>query len=425
MSQRLSSKPERICVICYRVFDEDLDLRRRVEALVEHGFDVTVLCGHRHGSSPDYAGTAAKILAVASVRSSGGTRLEPLGVARAGGGASESEGLWSVALSATRFACVAGARLLFEQVRRPFDHVEVDNPPDFLIFITSLLRLSGTRIVFKITRPDPEFWRDRMPAWHQRPVVALLGLVRRLGFRLAHRVIVNNRQMRQALAHDGADINRVSVVFDIAVAATMSRDDQQAVIDDVGRMRREERGEGAFRVVTHVLGDWDAGARTVLEAVAQLRDQLPGAECIVLSAGPAPALLERLQRLGISDRVRCLVESGDGDAVRRVAAADVCVVSRAPTPYNDMVLPPEVFKYVAMGKPIIASRLEATSSCFPEDSLLYFQPGDAEDLAAKIYRMFAHPEEVAARVANAAEVCEAHRWERERKKYVGVFKRSG
>jgi glycosyltransferase involved in cell wall biosynthesis len=89
------------------------------------------------------------------------------------------------------------------------------------------------------------------------------------------------------------------------------------------------------------------------------------------------------------------------------------------------VSPPDIYHYVALGKPVVASRLGAIVSYFSEDSVIYFEPGDVDDLADKIYAVYAHPGDARARAANANDIYDTHRWEREHKKYVGVFRDLG
>jgi glycosyltransferase involved in cell wall biosynthesis len=76
---------------------------------------------------------------------------------------------------------------------------------------------------------------------------------------------------------------------------------------------------------------------------------------------------------------------------------------------------------VSLRRPVIASRLDSVAAYFPEDSLLYFAPGNDEDLAEKLHHAFAHPEEMARRVERSTEVYEQYRWEREKRAYLSVY----
>ena len=70
---------------------------------------------------------------------------------------------------------------------------------------------------------------------------------------------------------------------------------------------------------------------------------------------------------------------------------------------------------------VIATRLDSVAAYFPDDALLYYESEDSQDLADRIKYVYAHPEETDARITNAREVYETYRWEREKKKYLGVY----
>ncbi len=80
-----------------------------------------------------------------------------------------------------------------------------------------------------------------------------------------------------------------------------------------------------------------------------------------------------------------------------------------------------MYEFIALGLPVIATRLSSVSAYFPDDSIVYYEPGNADDLADKLHSVFAHPEDVAGRVRKATEIYETYRWDRESKKYLGVY----
>jgi len=107
--------------------------------------------------------------------------------------------------------------------------------------------------------------------------------------------------------------------------------------------------------------------------------------------------------------------------IEEILTADVTIVPQKSNPYSDLVHTNKMYEYVALQRPVVASDLSSTMAYFPTDSLVYYKAGDDEDLAAKLAYVFAHPEEMDARVDAATEVYETYRWERERKKYLGVY----
>jgi glycosyltransferase involved in cell wall biosynthesis len=107
--------------------------------------------------------------------------------------------------------------------------------------------------------------------------------------------------------------------------------------------------------------------------------------------------------------------------IEEILAADVTVVPIKKNPYSVLVHTNKMYEYVSLQRPCVASRLDSVAAYFPDDSLIYFEPGNEEDLARKLRYVFAHPEEMGARIEHASEIYETYRWEREKKKFLGVY----
>jgi glycosyltransferase involved in cell wall biosynthesis len=108
--------------------------------------------------------------------------------------------------------------------------------------------------------------------------------------------------------------------------------------------------------------------------------------------------------------------------IEEILSADVTVVPVKRNPHSVLVHPAEMYEYIALQKPVVISRLDSVAAYFSEDSLVFFEPDNADDLAEKLRFVFAHPEEMNTRIERAAEIYETYRWDREKKKYLGVFR---
>jgi hypothetical protein len=90
-------------------------------------------------------------------------------------------------------------------------------------------------------------------------------------------------------------------------------------------------------------------------------------------------------------------------------------------PYSVLVHTNKKFEYIALHRPVIAARLDSTLAYFPDDCFLYFDADDDIELAERIRFAYENPEQMKARTAAAYACYENYRWEREKKKYVGVY----
>jgi glycosyltransferase involved in cell wall biosynthesis len=85
-----------------------------------------------------------------------------------------------------------------------------------------------------------------------------------------------------------------------------------------------------------------------------------------------------------------------------------------------MSLSTKVFEYAAMGKPVVASRLPMLVRTFPEGTVAWYDPGDAQSLANKIVGLVDAREDRERRVRNTLEVVRRTSWEAVSRAYVGI-----
>jgi glycosyltransferase involved in cell wall biosynthesis len=88
--------------------------------------------------------------------------------------------------------------------------------------------------------------------------------------------------------------------------------------------------------------------------------------------------------------------------------------------FTELNTPTRIFEYLALGKPVIAPRAAGVEDYFKDDSLMFFELGDAEDLARKIEYVFLHPGESIEIVKRGQKIYLAHAWPRERQTLVNL-----
>ena len=72
-----------------------------------------------------------------------------------------------------------------------------------------------------------------------------------------------------------------------------------------------------------------------------------------------------------------------------------------------------------MGKPLIAPSTQGIRDYFNNESLLFFEAGNSDDLARQIEYAYFHPREMMEIVRRGQEVYREHTWERERETLIG------
>jgi spore maturation protein CgeB len=90
------------------------------------------------------------------------------------------------------------------------------------------------------------------------------------------------------------------------------------------------------------------------------------------------------------------------------------------SPWADLCQPNKLFEYIAMKKPVIVSRLRAIESILDETCVMYFEPGDPEDLARSVLEIYNHPDKGRKLAENAYNRYERIKWQKTKKLYLDI-----
>src|ERR1044072_7083197 len=130
------------------------------------------------------------------------------------------------------------------------------------------------------------------------------------------------------------------------------------------------------------------------------------------------AVMESAARRGLEQRIDYL---GICDQREVVAAIERCDLGVIPNPRNiftELNTPTRIFEYLALGKPVITPNAPGICDYFDDGTLIFFELGNAEDLARKLEYVFHHPDEVMEFTRRGQEVHQSHMWQEERHKLV-------
>jgi glycosyltransferase involved in cell wall biosynthesis len=243
-------------------------------------------------------------------------------------------------------------------------------------------RLTGRPVV--ATVHSVAAWR--LSYRRTRRLLADLALRRLVG----HAFAVSSAVRDSHVAEIGLQPERVEVLPNVPVAPHLLRPDF-----DREAVRRELAADGPVLATASRLTP-ERDHATLLRALPRALERHPGLRLLVLGDGPSRLELERLSReLGMGAAVRFL--GTRADAAEIVAASDFfCQPTRLEG------LPVAVLDAMALGVPVIASRIDATEELLEDGRTgLLVRPGDADQLADALCRFLDDPAEAAAMAAAA------------------------
>lgn len=376
-----------VCVLRQSYFPEEAHVRKNVDALMDTGYAVDVVCLRQRGEA-------------ARGRYRDGTvhRL-PLTHRRSG--------TLRYVFEYAAFCLMAALLLTARSLRRRYDIIEVYNIPDALVLAALPAKLLGSRIVFYMFELMPEQAADErgLPADHA--LVRRLRWLERVAVRAADRVVTVSPYDRDIVERRDAPRSTPAVIPNVPEDRLFNaRRSVQAV-----------QRNGAFRILTHGSILRRYGIQALVRALPLMLERIPRVEVTVLGEGEYRRDLEGLAReLGVSDCVCFPGWIAHEDVPAQIARADIGVVPAA-VPW---LLPNKLFEYVAMGKPVVAAASPSLSGVFPGDCIAYFWPDDERDLARRVIELYEDRSRAQRLASNALRTFEAYRWERVRDTYVAL-----
>lgn len=378
----------RICVVRQYYYPLDIRVRREVEALLTAGHQVDVVCLRAPGEP--------------QVERTGGLTVRRLPMKHGRGGAAGYLGRYGT------FLLLASLVVAVRHLRRRYDLVQVHSMPDILVLAGLVPRLLGAGLVLDLHEVMPEFFATKFGRPLSHPGVRLVVAAEQLSIRVADHAFTCTDQMRDAFVSRGALAEKITVILNAADEAVF----------DVERYPPRPTGK-RFTLVCHGSIEERYGLDVVIEAVAQLRNDLPDLHFDIYGSG---AFRECLERLAVDRGVADRVHFSQGfvpmdDLLVGLSSADVGVVAMKQDAFRDLTHCNKMYEFLALQLPVISSRTSSVAAYFSDKALEYFRPGDARDLAEAIRRLHDDEDHRQRLVVEGTRELEPYRWDKQRELY--------
>jgi len=266
--------------------------------------------------------------------------------------------------------------------------------PAFIYQRYSLNNFTGVRLARRLGVPlvleynGSEIWMSRhwgRPLQHE----SLSERIERLNLRAADLVVVVSAPMKDEVVGRGVDARRVLVNPNGVDPVRYS----PAVDGSPVRAKYGLKDEVVIGFIG-TFGPWH-GAETLAHAYLRLRASYPGlaarARLLVIGEGARlPAVRRIVSEGGAGDATVFTGLVPQEDGATYLAACDVLVSPHVPNPDGAPFFgsPTKLFEYMAMGKGIVASRLDQIGEILEhEKTALLVPPADVEALADGIVRL--------------------------------------
>ena len=340
-------------------YPQDTRVLKEATTLTESGYRVALICPRRRGQRLRGTVDGVEVYRYPRLFAGGGR----LGLAL--------EYAWAMAaLTVLTFVV---------WLRRGFDIIHLHNPPDALFLIALPYKLAGKRLVYDQHDLVPELLQAKSPGAGR--LVRLAALLEELSCRLAdvvlteseaaRRVLLARHRMRAAkltVVGNGPESARMAA---LATTGSSAGNNGRATIGYLGYLDPQD-GLGSLLASLECLVR-DCGRQDF--------------HCLVIGDGEArPALQREAASRGLERFVSFTGRLSWEEAMRLLAAADVCVDPAPLNVYHDNNTAVKVLEYMALGRPMVLYDL-AGHRAAAAGAALYARPGDERDFALKIAQL--------------------------------------
>lgn len=370
----------------------EASVRREVETLARAGFEVHVICLNSQKGK--------KLPAEEMID---GVHVYRIPVVR------KKTGVKRYVYEYLMFFLLAAFKVTRLHLKHPFDAIQVNTMPDFLVFASLIPKVLKSKVVLMMHEPVPELWKT---LYGSRPP-RILEWVEQAALDYADGVFTVTQQLKDTYMSRGADPNKISVILNVP-------DERLLTLTELPSRRSPTNGH--FTLICHGAVEKRYGHDTMLKAVELVKSQIPAVRLRILgNGGYAEAFAREIEDKGLKEHIQYLGYVPIPVMLQELHAADAGIVAQESSPYSNLVHTNKMYEYMALGKPVLATRLKSVCAYFGDDAIAYFEPGNPESLAAAISDLYHHPEKRQLRVEKARGLYEQYRWEKQKEIYLSVY----
>jgi glycosyltransferase involved in cell wall biosynthesis len=392
MRPRLAGK--RVGMVVFSSYPADPRPRRAAEALLQEGMHVDLIC-----ESDERLPKRER---------KGNLEIFRLPIRH------ERGGKLSYAYQYSAFILMSAGRLTARMLRHRYDLIYVHNMPDVLVYCGLLPKMFGAKVILDQHDPMPELMNTIFHLAEDSRPVRLMRWLEKRSISFADRVITVNLACKKIFAARSCPQEKVSVVMNAPDGNIFPYRAARSYVV------REPKSTKPFVIMYHGSLVERNGLELAVDALAMVRDSMPNAELRVY--GRSTPYLEQVQKkaqdLGIADQVRYLGPKRLEELVGEIEACDVGVIPNQRNSFTDINTPTRIFEYLALGKSVIAPSTPGIQDYFSPQELLFFDAGNAGQLAEQIRYVYGNPGAALETAERGQQVYLAHTWQRERESLV-------
>lgn len=381
------------CMLAYTFYDADNRVRRYAEALAKRGDQVDAIALARKGQPAFEVLNGVRVFRIQS-------RVI------------DERGPVSYLVKLVAFFFRSAWFLTRKHFHEPYDVVHVHSIPDFEVFAAVIPKATGAKVILDLHDIVPEFYGSKFKIGPGSIVFKLLLLLEKISCGYSDHVIISNHLWRDKIVSRSVRPDKCTTMINYPDPSIFWPRPVPARVNDDFVMCYP----GSF--------GWHQGLDLAIQAVAILRDKAPNLKLLIVGDGSDRERLKGMVReLHLEDRVTIKGFVPMEEVAEIMSSIDLGVVPKRADSFGNEAFSTKIMEFMCMGVPVVAARTRVDEFYFTGNLLQFFEPGRAEDLAAKILFLLQNPASRAALRDGSAEFIAHNNWDVRKQEYLSLVDR--
>jgi glycosyltransferase involved in cell wall biosynthesis len=382
-----------VCIVRHFYYPQDSHVVRNAKTLQEAGYDVEVICLRNRGEPGQERIDGIKVYRL-PVRHKRGSLLHYF-------------------YEYSAFFILSGIVMSCRYFVKRYDVIEIDNLPDFLVFSTAIPKLFGAKIVLYMFEPMLEIFQSEINGIKKSLLMKFVAFLERTSTRYADTVITFTDAFYQVQIRRGLPPSKGTYIYSVPDDRSLNT----GVYPSLVKMK-----ENGFKLLYHGSILKRYGIKDLIHAMNLLQERIPELHLEVIGQGEYLKSLNSLVNdMGMKDRIHFKGFLPFRQIPVAIASADVGIVPLVLNEHTNLTIPTKLFEYVAMKRPVIATRTQAMEKIFDENCIMYYESSNVDQLADCILELYQSPQKRQRLTDNAYARYEEIKWSVSREKYCSLI----
>lgn len=347
---------KKILMIVQSTYPNDSRVRREAETLLNNRYEVHIICLKKEGQ-PEFEIIKEKIYVYRILK------------------VENDEGVLKYIFFSFKFLIKSFLHAKILSGKKNFSLVQVHNLPDYLVFAALTFKLKKIPVILDLHDLTPELFLSK---WQnkKRYLFWITKKIEYLACKFADHIITTSNGFKERLIQRGIPPGKITIVIN-----------NPSNFVKRTKPLNFRRIEKDLKLIYHGTIAFRFGLHLIIEVLPKIIEKIPGTVFHIYGDGDENYknyLFDLAKKVGVEDNFYIYNSLLHEEIINIVQDYDLGVVPYLNEEFMQLALSTKSFEYAKLLIPMVASDLKPVRHYFDNESAIFFNPNNVNDLADKI-----------------------------------------